>query len=510
MNEPFWGNPTSDLKLTVGHQPGLHNGFRLPPLNFPLSPKDIEVRNIPSPIEPNLTGLYAPRPLSSHQSLLSKLGESFEHTNTINSRSESRCVENTSLGPDSHTDKLHIAWVPPSRSNRLSLQINSHGMTIKGKSILQRRRAGVQKVASMMYKTYEDLENILQAKTNLDFLTHLRAYLAKRRTAGDLTSFKSEANFRQPENEKKLSQLAEKLLPEGKKMKLFIDFATDILIFRVRLKLKSIGDLIPDLELFCSAVETEDHKSTLDVASDLSCSSRRGHASTDGTLSETGTEHASAQTCQVNLVTTSMTEIGMTPLHAYIDKYCNGLKPDQNVQDMIDMKSPKEETFLMSLDRYLASREKAGSLGQLLPEVIDVYERYRALRTGEGKHFRALTNLASQMLPDSCNQEIALAMAWILQRRYHTKKKTLVMVFWEDLSHSQWERTFFKSPAATQESVFSFVSSQNLAPTQASGTSSVYPPYTITPSQEQIRSSNEIIDLGPVSDTCACQPESQS
>lgn len=323
-----------------------------------------------------------------------------------------------------------------------------------------------------MYEVYPDLNGILQAETNLDFLVQLRAYLAVRTRAGDLKKFILEAKFRKRDSEEALSELAAKLLPGGKRSLSSIEFAKDILLFRIRLKLKSITELFDGLEAFDLEGETADYQSAINSASAMSSVD----STVDGLPLEHGTTYAPTQTCSVDIdagSTTPVTSSGLTPIWAYDYKYSKKVKPDQYVQDMIRMDSVKEERFLQSLDMYLASRRQAGNLWRLLPEVIDPKEQYRALRAGEGKHFPALTDLASRMLPDGQDHAIAVAIAWILQRRYLVKKNIRIITFWNTLSEKSWDRSFFRPPDVLGGNVSSVASSHIQASTQASSSSSV-------------------------------------
>jgi hypothetical protein len=323
-----------------------------------------------------------------------------------------------------------------------------------------------------MYEVYPDLERILQAETNLEFLDQLRAYLATRSCAVDLTKFTLKAKFRKRDSQEALSELAAKLLPEGKRSGLCIDFAKDILLFRIRLKLKSITELFEGLEEFDFEGESADYQSAINSASVMSSLD----STVDGLPLENGTTYAPTQTCSVDIVagsTIPVTSSGLTPIWAYNYKYAKKVKPDQYVQDMIRMNSVKEEIFLLSLDSYLARRRQAGNLWQLLPEVIDHKEQYRVLQAGEGKHFPAFANLASRMLPDDQSCATAVAIAWILQRRYLVKKNIRIMTFWKTLSEKPWHRCFFRTPNVLGGSMLSVASSHIQASTQASTSSSV-------------------------------------
>lgn len=323
-----------------------------------------------------------------------------------------------------------------------------------------------------MYEVYPDLKEILQAETNLEFLDQLRAYLATRSCAVDLRKFILKAKFRKRDSQEALSELAAKLLPEGKRSVSFIDFTTDILLFRIRLKLKSITELFEGLEEFDFEGESADYQSAMNSASVMSSLDD----TVDGLPLENGTTCASAQTYPVHLVAGSITPVtksGLTPAWAYDYKYSKKVKPDQYVQEMIRMNSVKEEIFLLSLDSYLARRRQAGNLWQLLPEVIDHKEQYRVLQAGEGKHFPAFANLAFRMLPDDQDCATAVAIAWILQRRYLVKKNIRIMTFWKTLSEKSWDRSFFRPPDVLGGSMLSVASSQIQASTQASSSSSV-------------------------------------
>jgi hypothetical protein len=68
MNEFFWANATSDLTLTYGHQPNLHDGFGFAPPNGRQGSTDMAAQNIPPPIEPKWINPYAQNPFASHAS----------------------------------------------------------------------------------------------------------------------------------------------------------------------------------------------------------------------------------------------------------------------------------------------------------------------------------------------------------------------------------------------------------------------------------------------------------
>ncbi|KAH8082221.1 hypothetical protein HD553DRAFT_325078 [Filobasidium floriforme] len=405
MNEPSWGNPTLDSKLTDGHQPGLHDGFRLPPLNFPLSSVDIKVRNIPSPIEPNWTNPYAQNPSGSYLPSRSTLGQ----------------------------------------ARRLEIPSDSH------------------------YET--------------------------RTVPDDLTQLRKDANlYSRPEE---LSNLAKQLLPEGKRSESFIKFVTLVLQLRIKLKLNFREKAVIDLEESISAFAIQDQQSAVSYASVRSSFHSEAKAPVHAMPLDSGTTLATTlyqPSDPEGAPTTGV--VHLTPRSAWINKYSRKANPDQDLLKLVSMTLLREDSFLVELDQYLAARQVAGTLNILLPEVIMCDERCRVFRPNEGKDFPALVTLASEMLPDDQNYEVALAIAWIFQRRNRLTGNKRAIEPWKTHSRaSSWDRRFFRIPDISQETLFSSKTSQTQA-TSLESTFIYYTPRTML--------------SGSTFETQSCAPPSQT
>lgn len=261
-------------------------------------------------------------------------------------------------------------------------------------------------VDTKMSSDYPDLKGILNCHANLEFLTKLRDYVHQKTVPDDLTQLRKDANlYRRPGE---LSNLAKQLLPEGKRSESFIKFVTLVLQLRIKLKLNFREKAVIDLEESISAFATQDQQSAVSYASVRSSFHSEAKAPVHAMPLDSGTTLATTLYQPSNPEGATATgAVHLTPHTAWINKYSSTAKPDQDLLKLVTMALLREESFVVELDQYLAARQMAGTLKSLLPEVIICDERCRVFRPNEGKDFPALVKLASEILPDGQDYEIA-------------------------------------------------------------------------------------------------------
>lgn len=359
-----------------------------------------------------------------------------------------------------------------------------------------------------MYKSYPDLKEIIEAHINLEFLVKLRDYVQQRTVPDDLAHFRSAARLYEPR--KKLLGLAKRLLSGRKSSESSVEFVAIVLHLRLKLKLKFRKRAASDLEESILAFVTQDQRSAIPYAPAHSSlhSYSAGIAPTRETASDSCTTFTTTQCQSTNPAGATGTHVTLTtPLRAYINKYSSKAKPDQDLLNLIDETLKREENFLEKLDRYLSTRQTAQNLPILLPEVIECDERCTVFRPVEGKDFPALVALASEMLPDDQDFEVALAIAWILQRRNRLTGNKRAIEPWKTRSGAtSWDRRFFRTPDLSQEAPFSSKASQSQGTTQES-TFIFYSP----PSMSRYRNSpNGTMLSGSTCETHSYPPTSQA
>jgi hypothetical protein len=344
----------------------------------------------------------------------------------------------------------------------------------------ERRKVLRRNRGSTIYKSYPDLKEILEAHTNLEFLIKLRDYVQQRTLPDDMAQFRSAARLYEPRT--KLLGLAKRLLSERERLESSIEFVAIVLHLRLKLKLNFRKRAASDLEESILAFETQDQRSAIPYAPAHSSlhSYSAGIAPTRETASDSCTTFTTTQCRSTNPDgATAMHVTLTTPRRAYINKYSRKAKPDQDLLNLMDGTLKREENFLEKLDRYLSARRTAQNLPILLPEVIECDERCTVFRPNEGKDFPALVTLASKMLPDDQDYEVALAIAWIFQRRNRLTGNKRAIEPWKTHSRaSSWDRRFFRIPDLSQEASLSSTASQTQATTQES-TSIYYSPRTM-------------------------------
>jgi hypothetical protein len=321
-----------------------------------------------------------------------------------------------------------------------------------------------------MYKSYPDLKEIIEAHTNLEFLVKLRDYVQQRTVPDDLAHFRSAARLYEPR--KKLLGLAKRLLSGRKSSESSVEFVAIVLHLRLKLKLNFRKRAASDLEESILAFVTQDQRSAIPYAPAHSSlhSYSAGIAPTRETASDSCTTFTTTQCQSTNPAGATATHVTLTtPRRAYINKYSSKAKSDQDLLKLMDGTLKREENFLEELDRYLSARQTAQNLPILLPEVIECDERCTVFRPVEGKDFPALVKLASEILPDGQDYEIALALAWIFQRRIRLTGNKRAIEPWKTHSRAtSWHRSFFRIPDLSQDGLISPEASQTHATTLAS------------------------------------------